>query len=362
MFPVRKTLLAAGLAFGTTAALANDLTPQQLKSLCETAPANTITITGPVKVTNFATRVNVTSGCRIVMGPTAILEADSINMGFAGPLVFQGGLKSGVLLTKALLEAPSLTFDHAGGENLVSLGESTVRATTGNVVISMGQASQWTMASRFTGRAHAIIAAGSIQVTGSGKLDATLSDTSASGNTGISISGSGNEMTLNLGNASLVSTAGAINITSPGVQATMNHAVGQLRGATGVAVSFSGNEGQISIQQVTVNAGTGSASFVSALSGARPAKSIVTESNITAGGAVVVTAAVTGQSGEAAVETSRVTAGAAVEVRSGPLGTTNVKLNTLRSPSLVGAYTGPSGSCTAEGNSVVAPVRQLCLP
>lgn len=361
MFSV-KTLMASGLMLTAAAALANDLTPQQLKSLCETSPANTFTLTAPVKVTNFATRVNVTTGCRIIMAPTAILEADTINMGFAGPLVFQGGLKSGVILTKALLEAPSMTFDHAGGENILSLGESTVRATTGNVVVTLGQASQWTVASRFTGRAHAIIAAGSIQVSGSGKLDASLSDTSASGNTGIGISGSGNELTLNLGNSSLISTAGAISITSPGLQASMNHAFGQLRGATGVAVTFSGSEGQISIQQVTVNAGSGSASFVSALSGARPAKSILIESNVTAGGAVEVAASVTGQSGEAALETSRVTAGAAVAVRSGPLGTTNVKLNTLRSPSLVGAYTGPSGSCTAEGNSVVAPVQQLCLP
>lgn len=357
----RTSLLACGL-LSAAAAFANDLTPQQLKSLCETAPGNTITINAPVKVANFSTRVNVSTGCRIIMGATAILEADTVNMGFAGPLVFQGGWKSGALLTKTLFEAPSLTFDFAGGENILSLGESTVRATTGNVVLNVGPASQWTVASRFTGRAHAIIAAGSILAAGAGKLDATLSDTSISGNGGISVSGSGNEMTFNLGNASMVSTAGAINITSPGVQATLNHAVGQLRGATGVSVSFSGNEGQISIQQVTVNAGTGSASFVSALSGARPAKTIVTESNITAGGAVSVVAAETGQSGEAAMETSRVNAGGAVVVRSGPLGTTNLKLNNLRSPSLVGAYTGPSGSCTAEGNTVIAPAQQLCLP
>jgi len=121
----------------------------------------------------------------------------------------------------------------------------------------------------------------------------------------------------------------AISITSPGVQASLDFNQGQLRAGTGITVSFSGNEGQLQLQQVNANAGSGSASFVTALGGARPAKSFI-----------IVT----------------------VIVRFGPGGTTNVKLNTLRSGSLVGAYAGPSGSCTAEGNTVVSPAQVLCLP
>lgn len=73
-------------------------------------------------------------------------------------------------------------------------------------------------------------------------------------------------------------------------------------------------------------------------------------------------ASVCGQSGEAALERSRVVSTGDLVVRSGSLGTTNVKVNTLpRSNSLVGAYTGASGSCTAEGNTVIAPAQSLCL-
>lgn len=151
-------------------------------------------------------------------------------------------------------------------------------------------------------------------------------------------------------------------ITGPGRQATLDYALGQMRAANGVTVNLSGSEGQIMMQNVTVNAGLGSASFITALGGARPAKSIIYSSNITSGGSVTVQSSDAGQSGEAALENSRVTATGNVVVRSGPLGTTNMKLNTVRSNTLVGAYTGPSGSCTAEGNTITSPARQLCLP
>lgn len=348
--------LFAGAMFG------NDLTPQQLKVACETSAGNTVVVNSPLKVTNFAARVNVTTGCRLVFGLDAKFEGDSINMGFAGPLVFQGGLKSGAIFTNALFEAPSVTFDFAGGENLVALSQSTVRATTGNVVINVGPVSQLTATGRFAGRTQAILAAGSVQVTGAGKLDGQIGETTVQGNSGININASGAELTLSIVGANLLAPSGAISITGPGRQATFDYSLGQMRAANGVTVNFAGNEGQIAMQNVTVAAGTGSASFITALGGARPAKTIIYSSTITAGGSVTVQAADTGFAGEAALETSRVTATGSVVVRSGAQGTTNVKLNTLRSNSLVGAYVGPSGSCTAEGNTVTSPVRALCLP
>lgn len=356
----KKSLFGAALLAG--AAFANDLTPQQLKAACETSPGNTVVVSGPIKVANFSPRVNVTTGCRLVFGATAKFESDSINMGFAGPLVFQGGTSAATVFSKTLFEAPSLTIDLAGGDNTIELSESTLRATTGNFTLNVGANSKLAVSSRFAGRVHAMQAAGSVQVTGGGKFDGGLTDTSVLGAGGISISGAGNEMSLGFGNSNLIATNGAISITSPGIQATLNYTMGQMRAGTGITVSFSGNEGQIALQQITANAGSGSATFVTALGGARPAKSIVIESNITAGGSVSVLASQNGQSGEAALESSRVTATGDLVVRSGALGTTNMKINTLRSNSLVGAYTGPSGSCTAEGNTVTAPVRALCIP
>lgn len=356
---IKYASISAALFVGSLSA--QDLTPQQFKTACQTSPGNTVVVNTPLKLSNFSTRVNVTTGCRVVFGANGKLEADSINMGFAGPLVFQGGLKSGVVIVKTLLEAPSVSFDLAGGENQISLGESTVRATTGNLTVNAGPSSQVTVASRFAGRAQAMIAAGSINITGGSKLDASLSSTALSGATGINITGAGNEMTLNVANSNLLAASGAISITSPGVQASLDFNQGQLRAGTGITVSFSGNEGQLQLQQVNANAGSGSASFVTALGGARPAKSIIIESIIVAN-SLSVLAAANGQSGEAALESSRVTSTGDVIVRSGPGGTTNVKLNTLRSGSLVGAYAGPSGSCTAEGNTVVSPAQALCLP
>lgn len=358
---ISKYSLLAATAFAG-ALFANDLTPQQLKAACETSPGNTVFVNGPIKVANFSARVNVTSACRLVLGPTAKLEADSINMGFAGPFTVQGGVTSATIFTKVLLEAPSMNLNLSSGDNAILLGESTLRATTGNFTASVGPNSQWNVASRFAGRPHALQAAGSIQVSGAGKFDASLSDTSLLGATGIFVSGAGNEMTVAIGNSNLVSTSGAINITSPGIQATLDFAQGQLRAASGIAISFSGNEGQATLQQVTANSGVGSFVVQTALGGARPAKSVVLSSNITSGGAVSVVAAEGGQSGEAAMESTRVVAAGSVVVRSGPVGTTNMKFNTLRSNTLVGAYTGPSGSCTAEGNAITSPVRALCLP
>jgi len=353
---------ALGATLAASAALAIDVTPQQLKSLCETSPMNTVAVNAPIKVSNFSPRVNVTTGCRIVFGFDARLEADSINMGFAGPVVFQGGLKSGVILTKALLEAPSVTFDLAGGENLISLGESTVRATTGNVVMAAGPISQISLVKRFATRTQSVLAAGSVQISGAGKLDAQISETVVQGNAGVSVNASGEELTLAISSSNLVAANGAISITGPGRQATLDYSGGIMRAGNGVTVNLSGSEGQIAMQNVTVNAGLGSASFITALGGARPAKSVIVSSNITSGGSVTIQASNAGQSGEAALESSRVTATGDVVVLSGPQGTTNMKFNTLRSSTLVGAYTGPSGSCTAEGNAIVSPVRQLCRP
>lgn len=360
MFQIQRFVF--GAAFLAGAALANDLTPQQLKAACETSPANTVVVSGPIKVTGFSARVNVTTGCRLVFGNSAKFESDSINMGFAGPLVFQGGLTAATVFSKTLFEAPSIAVQLAGGDNEVNLTESTLRATTGNFTVNVGPNSKWAVASRFAGRAHAMQAAGSVQITGGGKFDGSLADSSVLGAAGISINGAGNEMMLAFGNSNLIATNGAIAIASPGIQATLNYAVGQMRAGTGISVSFSGNEGQASLQQVTANSGTGSFTLQTALGGARPSKSIVLESNITSGGSVNVLAAVGGISGEAALESSIVNSRGDLVVRSGPLGTTNVKVSTLRSNSLVGAFTGPSGSCTAEGNTVVAPVRTLCLP
>lgn len=358
---LNKSILGTALLTGTL--FANDLTPQQLKAACETSPGNTVVVSGPIKITGFSSRVNVTTGCRLVFGATAKFESDSVNMGFAGPLVFQGGTSAATVFVKTLFEAPSMTVDLAGGSNEVNVAESTLRATTGNLSVNIGPNSVWNVTSRFAGRVHAMQAAGSISVSGAGKFDGSLSCASVLGASGIAISGSGNEMTLGFGNSNLIATNGAISITSPGIQATLNYPQGQMRAGTGITISFSGNEGQASLQQVVANAGTGSFTVQTALGGARPAKSIVTESNIVAGGSVSVLASVGGQSGEAARESSRVTATGDLVVRSGALGTTNVKVNPLlRSNSLVGAYTGPSGSCTAEGNTVISPARALCLP
>lgn len=356
----KSSLFSAALL--ASAALANDLTPQQLKAACETTPGNTVLVNGPIKIANFSARVNVTTGCRLVFAANAKFESDSINMGFAGPLVFQGGTTSATVFTKTLFEAPSITIDLAGGSNEVNVGESTLRATTGNLSVNVGPNSVWNVFSRFAGRVHALQAAGSVQITGAGKFDGNLSDSSVLGASGISMSGAGNEMTLSFGNSNLIATSGAIAISSPGIQATLNYAQGQMRAGSGISITFNGNEGQASLQQVTANSGTGSFTVQTALGGARPAKSIVIESNITAGGSVNVLASIGGQSGEAALESSRVVATGDIVVRSGNLGTTNVKVNTLRSNSLVGAYTGASGSCTAETNTVTAPVRALCLP
>jgi hypothetical protein len=305
--------------------------------------------------------VNVTTGCRILFGANGFLETDSINMGFAGPLVLQGGLKAGFKMVNSLIEAPSATLDLAGGENIVDLSASTLRATAGNIVIHTGSVAQVVVSSRFPARAHALEAAGSVQMSGGAKLDASISDSSVSGAAGISVTGSGNEMNLNLANSNLIAVSGPIHVSSPGIQATMNYSQGRMQAGTGISVSFAGNEGQIYLQQVVAAAGSGSASFVTALGGARPSKSIVLESTITAGGSVSVIASLGGESGEAALESSRVTATGDIAVRSGPLGTTNVKINRLQSSSLAAASTGPSGSCTAEGNTVIAPAQALCI-
>jgi parallel beta-helix repeat protein len=230
------------------------------------------------------------------------------------------------------------------------------------VVIAAGPISQISIVSRFATRTQAILAAGSVQVSGAGKLDAQIAETTVQGNAGVSVSASGEELTLAIANSSLVATSGAISITSPGRQGTLDYSLGQMRAANGVTVNLSGPEGQIAMQNVTVNAGLGSASFITAVGGARPAKTVIFSSNITSGGSVTVQSSEAGQGGEAILDGSRVTATGSVVVRSGPQGTTNVKLNTLRSNSMVGAYVGPSGSCTAEGNTITSPARQLCLP
>ncbi len=353
--------ILGGSALLAASAMAQDLTPLQLKAACESAFMNTIAVNAPLKVANYGPRVSVASGCRIIFGPNGKLETDSINIGFTGPLTVQGGSSSGAIFVKSLVEAPSVSVDLTGTDNFLGFAESTVRATAGNVVIRTGESSKWTVASRFTGRAQAIIASGSVIVSGARKFEVSLSDTAVSGNTGVDISGSGDEATISIANSNVISSAGAISLTSPGRQGTLTHAVGQLRARSGITISFSGSEGQATLQQVTANAGLGSVSVITALSGARPAKSIVLESNITAGGSVSVIASETGESGEAALESSRVTASGGIVVRSGPLGTTNVKLNRLNSGVLTGAYTGPSGSCTAENNTIVAPAQEMCL-
>jgi hypothetical protein len=80
----------------------------------------------------------VRSGCTVVLGSGVNFDAELVSMTFAGPLTVQSSQQAEVHFVKSRFAAPSITFNLAGAGSALATVESTLQASRGSLLITLG--------------------------------------------------------------------------------------------------------------------------------------------------------------------------------------------------------------------------------
>lgn len=356
---MRNTLIAFLFAM-SPAIMAQDITPQQFKQLCETSLNNTITVSTPIKILGTAPAVTlVNSGCRLQFTTNGKLEADQSAFRFAGALVFDGIANTEMTFVKSLWTASSVQAT-GGTSASLNVKESTFRSTAGNITVTMGASSKIDAASPYAGQLNAFESAGNLRITGGARAAFAFASSSARAGGTFTVSFSGTEANLQVSGSAFAAEGGSVSIVSSSTFANFDLSNSSIDAASGITLQARGLEGKVTVQKTEMNSGTGATLIEASAGTARKGSAKVAESNIVSGGGVSIRASRTGTEGEAVVEVSTISAGSALVVETGSGGTTTVVTNQLSSPISIRAFTGPGGSCTAQENTAVAPIVQLC--
>jgi hypothetical protein len=355
-----STLLALGIA---STAAAQVSTPAEFKAACE-APGNTVTVIGTLKVTPPVLPpplVTVNSGCTVVLTPDAQFEGDNLNMRFTGAVSFQAAGKAGVSFKATRLTAPAISASLTGSEGTFLSDETRLNATAGDISLIFGPVATLGITGPLNGTGNALNAAGALTVSAGEKVSAQFETTRLRAGTGMSFSLAGPEAVLKANNTNFVSAAGTFTLSSPGSKAEVDLASGQVSAPGGITVALTGDESKATIAAGTrLTALAGSVSLQAGGAGRSFGVIAIDQAIVRAGGAYTMLASVGANKGEAVLNNSRVTAGAHILIQSDVEGLTNVLNNTLSSPTEIGAFTGASGACIAEGNLATAPVVAIC--
>jgi hypothetical protein len=353
---MRSTLIGS-LFVLSTVITAQDISPQRFKQLCETSLNNTVTIGNPVKILGSSALTVVNSGCVVDFSGSGKLEADRTIFRFAGPLVLDGVTKTEMTFVKSLWTAPSVQVV-GGSEASFNVKESTFRAVSGNITVSLGGSSKIDAATPFTGQVNALEAAGNVRFTGGARAAFSFDRASVQSGGAFTMSFSGTDANLQVSGSEFDAEGGSLSITSSSTYANFDIKESTIHAASGITLQARGLEGKVSTQKVEMDSGTGATLIEASATTARKGSAKVQESNIVSGGGVIIRASRSSTEGEAVVEKSTISAGAALSVETGSGGTTTVVKNELSSPISIRASSG--GSCTAEENNATAPIIRLC--
>lgn len=356
-----KSLFAGALTLAAASLCAQDITPTQFKTLCETSPLNTVVLRAPTKILGTGPVVTVVNtACRVNFLGGAKLEADQAAFRFAGQLVFQAGPTVEVNLVKSYFEAPSMQITE-GQSSILNLTESTLKSTSGGITIGLGANGNVSASMPYAGQLNALDSAGAITINGGARSTFSLINASTAAGTSIAVNFAGTEAKFQLQNSQLSAAAGPVSLIAPGQLADFDLSSATITAATGINLSARGLEGKIMASQMELNAGSGSVDIIAGAGTQAKGNVNIVNANITAGGAVTVLGSRGAIEGVAVVEVSTINAGGAIRIESGNGGITTALNNRLTSPSSIQVFAPASGSCVAENNAATAPVLRLCL-
>ncbi len=363
----RLALLLAGAVLSSASALGN-MTTSQLRDACLTSLNNTVVFTQTAKIIDGA-RPPLTElvgcPCTIVLQPGAALEFEQVSMTFAGALTIRSPQKAEVKVTRSALVAPSITVNLGGVGSVLSSTLSHLRASAGNLNITVGQEGTVEILERLlTVSPEGLSATGSIRIQGARKLSGLIADTFVAAPAGFRVTMTGTEGLLAIDQATIDASRGSIAITGTGEKSAVSVHLSDLRFRQAASVRLTGRESSIGLTKVTaggVNGRVAPGGLILEAGGlANDGRIEVAEAVVQHVAGMALLASLHGQKGVLKLEKSSITATGDIVAESGSQGITDVLDNTLTSATRVRVAAGLGGSCKVDGGSALAPVLQLC--
>jgi hypothetical protein len=301
------------------------------------------------------------------------VEFERANIQFTGPFSIQSAGKGEMVSINSTIKAPSISINLGGEGSQISSSQSLLKATGGNLTMTLGRQAKMELYSSITQNAVAgLSASGAINFSAGERFTGSIADMGVDGNAGVGINISGFEGLLKLEKVNFRANLGSIGINANGSKSMLEGKECTFSMKNKADIIFSGSETGIKLNEigffgptslisttggVTITAGSANAGFGKIemgdiSTGARPL-----------GGGFTVKGSATAQSGGVKMEKSTVSANGAMLFETGGLGTTEVKENRLTSLTSITVKTASDGSCVASPNfTLQAPVVNACSP
>lgn len=356
----RIALLAGALAAtASLPTLAQQITSTaQLKRACETSPGNVVSVTTPSKIflgsrPPLATRV--LTGCTLRLAPDVSLEFDRVGLAFDGPFAIEAAGKDRVVLVQSAISAPSVTLSLESTENGLIVDRSSLSARAGDIALRFGAQGFANLKEVLAGTT--LVASGRIDVSGGDRFAFEAVDVSVRAGAGIAWRAAGPEATMGVSNSVLAAASGAIEVASAGDKAFVEWQKSRVEASAGISVTLPGRESAFATDESVVDAGAGTLAVT--LEG-ELSKAVFATVQANASGDVSVSVSRNATKGEVFFEKGNAFAGGRVSFETGRDGTTEVKENALAAGTAIRVATGAGGKCLQEGNTLTAPLLDLC--
>jgi len=346
------------------------MTTTDLRLECEQSPGHVVVLDHPVKIVGGfrppATE-QVASGCTIDLGAGGKLETEEISMTFAGPLVAQSAQKAELKLARSFFAATAVNFNLTGTGSVIETTLSGIHATSGSLIMTMGDQSKLIVLERLLpGPADALAAASTIQIRGGEKFTAQLNEMGVTAPQGIGITMDGAEGLLKAEQVFFTASQGGIAITASGSKGLLEMSESNLRFGDMLTVRLAGGDSLLKFKQTSAGGASdvqdapGGVLLEAGSAGAANGKIEASEISVGNVASIRLLASLSGQKGALKLEKSIVSAPGDIVFETGAQGVTEVKDNSGGSDTRIRVAAGTGGNCVAQPNTFFAPVLQLC--
>jgi hypothetical protein len=373
---LKKLLVAIAILIGLAPMLANTAWAQtpmtstaQLKQACETSAGNRVTISmstdikeGVLRGVPLANFETVSSGCTIVLGPSAKFKFDGVAMNFLGALRIESATGNELEFDKSNVYANSINLSLTGSGSALFLKESVVSATAGDTVVAFGANGKLEGNGGSISYPRLLKASNIVRLTAGAKFAVSLSQGYFEGTNGVDINLTGDETVYKFSQFNTHSDLGTVSFRASGTKSTFEFGRGSVYGYAGVSLSMTGAENQLITSDSTgFNTYTGAGVRIAV--GNNQAKGTIKMNQARFGGAggLVIEAGIGGN--DSLIEFTQGSvigmSDTGVTIEAGAGGNTIVKDSSLR------PFTAPvtirgAGFCLAENNVITASAQSIC--
>jgi hypothetical protein len=370
---VRTVIIALFMLASLLAQPAQAQTPMintaQLKQACETSPGNRVTITtstdikeGVLRGVPLANFETVTSGCTIVLGPSAKFKFDGVAMNFLGPLRIESATGNELEFDKSNVYARSVALSLTGDGSALFIKESGVNALAGDTVVTFGANGKLEANGNSASYGRLLEASNVVRLTAGTKFAASLSQGYFWGVNGVDINLTGDETVYKFSQFNTHAQPGTVSFRASGAKSTFEFGRGSIYGYSGVSLTMTGVENQLITSDFTAfNTYTGAGVRIAVGNNRSKGTIKMNQARFGGAGGLVIEAGKGGS--DSLIEFTQGSVigmqDTGVLIETGAGGQTIVKDSSL-TPQTAPVTIRGSGFCLAENNVIRASAQLLC--